>query len=206
VRLLERATGRVLGPFTGAACFGFHHVNAYDEGEALVFDVAVDDGPQVFEDLRLERLRASGAASFPRLRRFRIDLATGRLTHAALGEGAFDFPVIDERFRMTPPAVAFGCGVADSHPEGMLNQVVRRALPTGTQRTWRQDGCYPGEPVFVPRPGGGRDEGALLSVVLDAPRGHSFLLVLDATTLAELARVDLPHVVPFGFHGSFVAA
>jgi beta,beta-carotene 9',10'-dioxygenase len=206
IRLLERASGRVLGPFTSDACFGFHHVNAYDDGDALVFDVAVDDGPQVFEELLLERLRDHGSASFPRLRRFRVDLAAGRATHQPLGEGAFDFPVIDERFRSTPPAAVFGCGVADARPEGMLNQIVRRTLPAGTQRVWRLDGCYPGEPVFVPRPGGSRDEGVLLSVVLDAGRGHSFLAVLDATTLEQLARIDLPQVVPFGFHGSFVAA
>lgn len=206
IRLLERATGRVLGPFTSESCFGFHHVNAYDDGDAVVFDVAVVDGPEVFEELLLDQLRTSGVASYPRLRRFRVQTQSGQVTHEPLGEGPFDFPIIDERFRGSPAEVVFGCGVVAARPEGMLNQIIRRELPSGAQRTWHQDGCYPGEPVFVPRPQGGRDEGVLLSVVLDAPRAHSFLLVLDATTLAHLARIDLPHVVPFGFHGSFVPA
>ncbi len=47
------------------------------------------------------------------------------------------------------------------------------------------------------------DDGVLLSVVLDADAGTSFLLVLDARDLSELARAEAPHHIPFGFHGQF---
>ena len=43
----------------------------------------------------------------------------------------------------------------------------------------------------------------LLSVVLDAAAGTSFLLALDATDLTEIARARVPHHIPFGFHGSY---
>ena len=43
----------------------------------------------------------------------------------------------------------------------------------------------------------------LLSVVLDAAAERSFLLVLDARDLTELARAEAPHHIPFGFHGDF---
>ncbi|HUN09591.1 MAG TPA: carotenoid oxygenase family protein, partial [Aggregatilineales bacterium] len=66
--------------------------------------------------------------------------------------------------------------------------------------------CYPGEPVFAARPGGtADDDGVLLSVVLDTTAGNSFLLVLDARTLQEVARATLPQAVMFGFHGHFRA-
>jgi carotenoid cleavage dioxygenase-like enzyme len=61
--------------------------------------------------------------------------------------------------------------------------------------------------VFVPDPGReAEDAGALLSVVLDAARGTSFLLVLDASTLEELARAGVPHHIPYSFHGQFFRA
>ena len=41
------------------------------------------------------------------------------------------------------------------------------------------------------------------SVVLDAASERSFLLVLDAGDLTELARAEVPHHIPFGFHGQF---
>jgi beta,beta-carotene 9',10'-dioxygenase len=47
------------------------------------------------------------------------------------------------------------------------------------------------------------DDGVLLSVVLDIGARSSFLLVLDAATLGELARASAPHHIPFGFHGNY---
>ena len=47
------------------------------------------------------------------------------------------------------------------------------------------------------------DEGVLLSVVFDGRNGNSFLLVLDAASLEEVARAEVPHHIPFGFHGQF---
>jgi carotenoid cleavage dioxygenase-like enzyme len=43
----------------------------------------------------------------------------------------------------------------------------------------------------------------ILSVVLDAAAGTSFLLVLDAASFAEVARARVPHHIPFGFHGQY---
>ena len=61
--------------------------------------------------------------------------------------------------------------------------------------------------MFVADPGAeAEDAGVLLSVVLDADRGASFLLVLDAASLDEIARAEAPHHIPFGFHGQFAAA
>ena len=34
---------------------------------------------------------------------------------------------------------------------------------------------------------------------------QSFLLVLDAATFAELARAEVPHAAPLGFHGQWYA-
>ncbi|MDX8153279.1 carotenoid oxygenase family protein [Patulibacter brassicae] len=67
-----------------------------------------------------------------------------------------------------------------------------------------QPGCYPGEPIFVPAPDAEHeDEGAVLSVVLDSHAGRSFLVVLDARDLSEIARAELPHHLPFNFHAQF---
>lgn len=76
--------------------------------------------------------------------------------------------------------------------------------------SWHQEGCYPSEPVFIPRPSigpedqVGEDEGVLLSVVMNAATSSSFLLVLDATSLQVLATADLERLVPISFaHGSY---
>ena len=88
-----------------------------------------------------------------------------------------------------------------------VDSIVKIDTETGTVATWHQPGLYPGEPVFVPSPAAkAEDEGVLLSVVVDIDKDRSFLLVLDACTLSELARADAPHPIPFHFHGAFFAS
>ena len=91
--------------------------------------------------------------------------------------------------------------------DGWLEQILKIDTTDGATLSWSQPGCYPGEPVFVARPEAeDEDDGVLLSVVLDAEAETSFLLVLDAADLSELARAQAPHHIPFGFHGQFAWA
>jgi carotenoid cleavage dioxygenase-like enzyme len=63
-----------------------------------------------------------------------------------------------------------------------------------------------GEPVFVAAPQATHeDDGVILCVVLNANKGTSFLLVLEANSFAEIARAEVPHHIPFGFHGQYFA-
>jgi beta,beta-carotene 9',10'-dioxygenase len=83
---------------------------------------------------------------------------------------------------------------------------VKLDLDRGTGSSWHEEGCYPGEPVFVAAPAAGNeDDGVILSVVLDARKAASFLLILDASTFGELGRADAPHHIPFLFHGDYLA-
>jgi torulene dioxygenase len=49
------------------------------------------------------------------------------------------------------------------------------------------------------------DEGILLSVVLDGETETSYLLVLNAQTMKEVARTVLAQPIGFGFHGNFAS-
>ena len=61
-----------------------------------------------------------------------------------------------------------------------------------------------GEALFIERPNPrSEDDGVLLSIGLDAKKDRSFLLVLDAQTMVELARAYVPHLIPYSFHGQF---
>lgn len=64
--------------------------------------------------------------------------------------------------------------------------------------------CCAGEPTFLPTPGGtAEDDGILLSLVMGRT-GKSFFLVLDASSMKELARAELPYAIPYRFHGGFL--
>ncbi|MCU1700757.1 MAG: carotenoid oxygenase [Mycobacterium sp.] len=43
-----------------------------------------------------------------------------------------------------------------------------------------------------------------MGYVYDRPTDRSELAILDAQTLQDIARIELPHRVPAGFHGKWV--
>jgi beta,beta-carotene 9',10'-dioxygenase len=98
----------------------------------------------------------------------------------------------------------YGASLRDKRTSGWFDQIGKLDTTTGRVMTWRERGCYPGEPFFVPTPGRRREDGGvLLSVVVDGRSRTSFLLVLDARTLGEVGRALVPHHIPFGLHGEF---
>jgi carotenoid cleavage dioxygenase-like enzyme len=123
----------------------------------------------------------------------------------------FELPQIDYAGRNGRPyRYVYGAAVdtdTGGEPADFLDQIVKVDVESGEFTTWHEPAAYPGEPVFVPSPRAGRaeDEGVLLSVVLDVRGPGSYLLVLDARTLEELARARVPHAIPFGFHGQHFA-
>ena len=68
-------------------------------------------------------------------------------------------------------------------------------------------GRIPEEHIFVPKPGGRReDDGWLIGTVLDWRKGVSGLSLFDARAVAAgpVAQAWLPYPLPLGFHGAFV--
>ncbi len=203
--LLDRASGEALGGFETDACFAFHHVGAYERDDEVLVDLCAYRDAGIVEDLYLERLRAGMPVAQAQLTRFRLRPADRSVTRELLADGNIELPRINYG-RCNGRPYRYTWGVA-SGASGWLEQLVKIDTEDGTTVEFAEPHRYPGEPVFVARPGAEKeDDGVLLSVVLDAERESSFLLVLDASELTEVARVDVPHHIPFGFHGQFAAA
>jgi carotenoid cleavage dioxygenase len=180
----------------------FHVVNAYDDGDRTVLDVirydaAFETGPG----------RAVTACP-PSMARWTVDPVADRVHEERLDDTPVEFPRIDPAVAGRPHRYAYvvQAGPDPEHPsyEGLLKYDLVRdeavRFEPGAHR-------FPGEPVFVRAADGtGEDEGWVLSVVYDAARGASDLVILDATSFAgpPVAVVHLPARVPFGFHGSWI--
>lgn len=203
--VVDRHTGELRGTYEGEPFFCFHHVNAFERERELVVDLVAFEDPSVIRALEVERLRAP-AASVPggTLRRYRIDLESGAVAGEQVADAALELPRIHYRAANARDyRFVYAAGMRGRESD-WLDRIVKVDVATGEVRAWDEQGCYPGEPVFVPAPEArGEDGGVVLSVVLDSGRGRSFVVVLDAVTLEELARAEAPHHIPFGFHGQF---
>lgn len=201
--VVRLSDGAVVGTYHAAPFFAFHHINAYADGDELVVDACAYPDSGIIDALYLDRLRAGDAVPAAVPTRYRIDIASGAVTSRPIADTALELPRINYA-RHNGRRYRFAYGVGQSDAGDFLDQLVKVDVDTGATSTWHEPGCYAGEPVFVAAPDARReDDGVLLSVVLDSASGTSFMVVLDAESLRELARARVPHAVPFGFHGQF---
>lgn len=206
--VIDKASGDIVRTAQGPAFFAFHHVNAFELGNELAVDIVTFEDARVIDQLYLTPLRA-GDFDRPvagRLTRFRIGLASGAdMKVEQVSYALCELPRINDRY--AGRRYRFAHAVGNRNPHDFPDCLVKIDLETNSVIFWSQEGCYPGEPVFVAAPASAdEDDGVVLSVVLDAPAARSFLLILSAKDYVELARAELPHHIPFGFHGNYFDA
>lgn len=122
------------------------------------------------------------------------------------GPHAGELPVINPM--RIGKAHRFVFGVSSLGRSILLDSLVKTDVHTRDALIWTgPPGHSPGEPIFVPRPGGtDEDDGVILSLVLDGSAQRSYLLCLDARTLQELGRAATDFPIPLGLHGTHVAS
>jgi carotenoid cleavage dioxygenase-like enzyme len=204
--VFEKDGGRHVQSIQTGPVFAFHHVNAFERGNSLVVDFVAYKDARIIDQLYLAHLRAGLPVNATGLlTRYVVPLAgSANVTAATVNDTMIELPRIDYDLVAGRP-YRYVWGAGRRNEGGFLDCVVKIDVDSGKAETWWQEHCFPGEPVFVAAPGRSREgEGVLLSVVLDALNGRSFLLVLDAQSLAEVARAECPHLIPFGLHGSYL--
>ena len=209
LRIFSRRTGHLIRTAVAPAMFLFHTINAFDEGDDVIVDVAAYDDPSIVQAFYLETMvREDSGFPVARPRRLRTDLRTGEVRDTVLADVDFELPVIDYGQRNGRPyRFAYAVGRRHDEVESFWNQIVKLDVDSGETRTWHEPGTHPSEPVFVASPDRrDEDDGVLLSVVLDHASEGSFLLALNARNLRELGRAAAPQRIPLGFHSQHVPA
>jgi len=203
ILVIDRDTGDLVAEPQTAPFFTFHHVNAFEADGEIVLDlVAFADG-DIVDALSLEALSSDAFEAAPdgHLRRFRIDPAAGTVCdHSRRYAGGLELPTVAPDSRSRPYRYAYAQATDREGCNGITKIDVEHASAT---EWWERD-LYIEEPRFVPRPdGASEDDGIVLATAIDVAAERSVLLVFDGQTLTELARMRVPHVTPFGFHGRF---
>jgi carotenoid cleavage dioxygenase len=165
-------------------CYVYHPCNAYDLR-----------GPDA-EVIRFER--------------WTIDPAARQVARGVIDDIALEFPRMDERRYGKAYRYAYSLCV----PAGSANaigdtRIVKHDVTTGA-RTLHDFGAgrFPGEFVFIARTAdAAEDDGFLMGLVVDMNDETTRLEILDARDFAgaPVASVLLPHRIPPGFHGNWVA-
>ena len=185
-------------------CYVFHIANSFDRADGKIV-VDLDAYDTMFA--------GDGEGPGGRSRGFErwvIDPATARVERRAIDPAPQEFPRPDERFFGRDYRYAWAIGLPTRDPAFLGQQpLYRHDLVTG-QRTAHDfgPGRVPGEFVFIPRkPDAPEGDGWMMGYVIDTESGTTDLVILDAADMAAepVARVHIPHRIPPGFHGNWLA-
>lgn len=194
--------------FEAPPAYMWHALNAYEEGGEIVADFVGYDEADHFtgRDASLRRVMTGtmGLGAAPgMIRRYRLDLARGRVHEEILDRDRHEFPILDPRLALGRHDVGF----FTAGGSGIFNTALKRVdFRSGQSESFEFGaGTAVGEPVFAPRPGAGPNQGWLISQCLDGATERSFFAIFDSERVAEgpEARLWLGHSLPLSFHGAW---
>lgn len=206
VWVVNRATGNIVNSYALPAFFTWHHSNAFEQGGNIIIDMPTYPNATMMDSFYLADIHDTKKYhAFPQgsLQRITINTIDKSIQMKALPTTlTVEMPRINPDYVTKP--YQFMYGLHRSTATGYYNAIAKIEPATGKNSMWSSAHCYPSEAIFVPQPHAKtEDDGVLLSIVLDGATKTSFLLILDAQKMTELARVYLPHHVPFTVHGNF---
>jgi len=197
--------------FRGEACYVFHIMNAWEEADRITVDVMQYEQPPLFP--HPDGTPTDKDKSKARLVRWTFDLSgnTDAFVRTCLDDLTGEFPRIDDRRAgLFSRHGWYACENPHGPKSGAFGGLVHRDAATGKRSTYVLPvGDATSEPIFVPHTADACEgDGWLLAVIWRARERRSDLAVLQARNVeaGPIATAQLPHRVPFGFHGNWVAA
>lgn len=234
--VIDRRHGKgLIATYQSDPFFSFHTVNAYEEpstdgsGTDIVGDIVAYNNLDCLKRFYIDNIistseSAANMTAEPTyeltLRRYRLPLIPDKpTTDRRKAELVFstktlctlELPTLNPHYVTRRHRYVYG--IAFTGKSSFVDAVVKFDTQTQTPTFWNDHGQCAGEPIFVPRPRNAEDgrepdedDGVLLTVVLDGLEGRSYLLVLDAKSMMEIARADVHGAIGFGLHGVHVSS
>ncbi|HEX4183425.1 MAG TPA: carotenoid oxygenase family protein [Caulobacteraceae bacterium] len=191
--------------FETDACYVFHPMNAWEDGEVIHADVMEYPQAPLFPDANGGR----GKDAKARLVRWTFDLAaaSNQIKRQPLDDLSGEFPRFDERHAgLAYRHGWFAANTADGPTLG-FSSIAHVDLKTGKRTRFEfASGDGVGEPIFVPRAASADEgDGWVIATAYRAAENRSDLVVFDAQDIAAgpIAAAEVPRRVPFGFHGNW---
>ena len=231
--VISKTTGGVVSKYVAPdAFFAFHEINAFeDTNGSVVIDLPTAIDHHFLTTAMVDNLRANLGANangssysdiafnFTRYvlpsHGKEAKAANGSLiTHPAVKEFSLNYekhnielPRINSKYAGKDYRYAYG--VHTAKPGYFTDSIIKIDTKNRTSKVWEpKTNHLPSEPIFVANPNGSgaEDDGILLTVAMDSKRRKSSLVVINATTMGEMGRAQMPITMGYGFHGVFGSA
>ena len=183
-------------------CYVFHPLNAYDAPDGtVVVDLCR------YDSMMVEHFNGPFSEVSPTFDRWVIDPAARRVTETRIDDRPQEFPRHNPMVGLQQHRYGYTSEVSPG-AENLHGAIIKIDVEQRTTQAHEFGrGRGGAEPVVVPKADSvAEDDCWILTVVYDATTDTSELCILDAgdITAPEVARIQLPQRVPYGFHGNWV--
>lgn len=196
-------------------CYILHVSNCWEEGDWVVMDGCRSTNPM--PQARQEEGELAHMLAYMRLEannyRWRFNLRTGEVREGDIDDLNTEFNKTNPWYMGSKSRYAYHQRIPLFHEGGhtlRFTGLVKYDNDTGRRWQWDYgDGVFGSEAVFAPRRGAdahsAEDDGYVITLATDTNNWQSYCLVFDATDIeaGPVARVVMPHRVPFGFHATW---
>lgn len=185
----------------------FHVFNAWEESGGIMLEACVASRVAMLGDAD----RDDEDSDWARMHRYRLDLGSGKVEEGRVDETPLEMARVNES--MTGTRTRYGYA-SRFYPTADPTRGLRFDGILKHDRTGDRMECielgenrFVQENVFAPRPESRtEDDGYLVGFVHDETTERSECWVIDAQRFGDgpIARVHMPHRVPYGFHSHWV--
>ena len=191
--------------FNVEACYMFHPLNSWEEGDKIHCDVMRYNVAPLFPKAD----GSPGDRAAARLCRWTFDLTgnSDAILETPLDDLDGEFPRVDGRVETLKHRHAWYA--ADPTESGTIRQcaLAHLDMQTGKRQLYELNGGdLTSEPVFVKRSETAEEgDGWLTAVIYRAAENRSDLAIFEAQDIAKgpVAVAEMPRRMPFGFHGNW---
>ena len=191
--------------FNAPACYVFHPLNSWEEGDKIYCDVMRYTVAPLFPKAD----GSPGDKAAARLMRWTFDLAgnSDAIVETPLDDLDGEFPRVDGRVETLKHRHAWYAADPTGAKTIRQSAIAHLDLTTGKRQVYELNGGdLTSEPVFVKRSADAAEgDGWITAVLWRAAENRSDLAIFEAQDIAKgpIGVAEMPRRVPFGFHGNW---
>ncbi len=201
ITIVSKDDGKIVKVVETDSFFMFHQISSYEVKGKLIIDLPTFKDSSFLQQVNMKKNPVDWFNS-GLLTRITVDLMSGRASQERISDQPFEFPQLNyKKYNANEYRYLYGVGERQGMP---LYSLVKFDMKNGDVKSWSEDHCFMGEALFIEKTDAkSEDDGVLLSIGLDANKDKSFVIIIDAKNMQELARAYAPHLIPYSFHGQF---
>jgi carotenoid cleavage dioxygenase-like enzyme len=203
IHLYHKKTQQYISIPLNEQFFYFHTINSFEEDNILYIDLCGYNNNEIINEFYLDTLKQKGLSGNHKAHYYRLTVHLDQ-NEASLErtEISLELPICNTRFLGKQYQYAYGVQSSQNSPY-LADRLIKIDLFTQQTTIWEEEHTLVSEPYFIEENQSSEDSGVISSICFDTITSQSFLLLLNARDMTEIARAYTPHFIPAPLHGCF---